>query len=156
MSSALAPLPPAPTGEELEKKLKAEESKSPDHKLSDYNDKASVEIKAEVVRFGKGSSKSRRSPKPQSKFQALGTIDEAINETATSNLQEFSVKDDESKLGSNLRSSNQIDFEESGGASHHKDSMNRVDLLNRSLSGRGGGEQPPTKASHCSKDASTE
>jgi hypothetical protein len=49
------------------------------------------------------------------------------------------MKDDESKLGSNnLRSSNQIDFEESGGSiGHHKDSMQRVDLLNRSLSGRG-------------------
>jgi len=60
-----------------------------------------------------------------------------VNETATSQMQELSVKDDESKLGSNnLRSSNQIDFDESGGASHHKESMNKVDLLNQSLSGR--------------------
>ena len=40
--------------------------------------------KTEMVRFVKGSSKKGRSPKPQSKFQALGTIDEAVNETATS------------------------------------------------------------------------
>jgi hypothetical protein len=47
---------------------------------------------------------------------------------------EFSIKDNE---GSNyLRDSNRTDLDESGGASNHKDSMQRVDLLNRSLSGR--------------------
>lgn len=35
---------------------------------SDYNEKSNVEIKPEVVRFGKGSGRSRRSPKPASKF----------------------------------------------------------------------------------------
>ena len=67
----------------------------------------------------------------------MGTIEEAVNETATSLQQEFSIKDDESKVGSNLRDSNRIEFEESGGGtSQHGGSMNRVDLLNRSLSGR--------------------
>lgn len=52
-----------------------------------------------------------------------------------------SVRDDESKVGSNnLRSSNQIDFEQSESADK-KDSMVRVDLLNRSLSGRAASDQ---------------
>jgi hypothetical protein len=36
-------------------------------------------MKSEVVRFGKGSGKSRKSPAPQGKFQILGTIEEAVN-----------------------------------------------------------------------------
>jgi hypothetical protein len=48
-----------------------------------------------------------------------------------------SMKDDESRMGSNnLRSSNILDLEDSGGASQHRDSMQRMDLLNRSLSGK--------------------
>ena len=57
MTSALAP---APTGE----------VKDDDNTQSaDYNDlmKSNVDVKPEVVSFGKGR-KSRRSPKPQSKF----------------------------------------------------------------------------------------
>lgn len=105
---------------------------------NDYN------VSPEMVRFGKGQ-KPRRSPKPQSKFMALGTIDEAINETATSQLQDqSSLRDDESKIGSNnLRSSNQIDFDESV-SNHHKESMHRVDLLNRSLSATRGHETTKT------------
>lgn len=126
LSSALAPEPSKEAGKE------SEEEKGMGNRLQgDYN-----MDKTEMVRFVKGSGKKGRSPKPQSKFQALGTIDEAVNETATSQMHELS--DHDSKLGSNnLRSSNQIDFEESaGGNSNHKDSMQKVDLLNRSLSGR--------------------
>ena len=52
-----------------------------------------------------------------------------MNETATS------IRDDESRVGSNnLRSSQMIDLEDSGHLSNsNKDSMQRVDLLNRSL-----------------------
>ncbi len=39
-------------------------------------------------------------------------------------------------MGSNLRDSNRIEIDESGGLSNHKESMQRVDLLNISLSGR--------------------
>ena len=47
------------------------------------------------------------------------------------------MKDDDSKLGSNnLRSSNILDLEDSGNVSHHRESMQRMDLLNRSLSGQ--------------------
>jgi hypothetical protein len=128
MTSALAPMPSAD-------QLILDESKEPS---ADYTNlmKSNVDIKPEVVSFGKGR-KSRRSPKPQSKFLALGTIEEAVNETATSMQQEFSMKDDESKKGSNyLRDSNRTDLDESGGTSSHKNSLQRVDLLNRSLSGR--------------------
>lgn len=75
-------------------------------------------VTPEVVGLGKHRGKKGRSPHPQSKFQALGTIEEAINETATS------IRDDESKVGSNnLRSSHMIDLEDSGNISQHKDSM---------------------------------
>lgn len=59
MTSALAPMP-SPD------QLILEESKEP---TADYGDlmKSNVDIKPEVVSFGKGR-KSRRSPKPQSKF----------------------------------------------------------------------------------------
>lgn len=127
LSSALA----APDTDDRSPTIATKSGKHP----SDYNVNQS---QVEAVRFVKGSGKARRSPKPQSKFCALGTIDEAVNETATSMMQDQSIKDDESKLGSNnLRSSNQIDFEESN-ASNHKESMNKVDLLNRSLSGTAG------------------
>lgn len=47
------------------------------------------------------------------------------------------MKDDESRLGSNnLRSSNILDLDDSGGASQHRNSMQRIDMLNRSLSGK--------------------
>ena len=79
---------------------------------------AMQEVKNEVVGLGKKRGKNRRSPAPQSKFQALGTIEEAVNETATS------IRDDESRVGSNnLRSSAMIDLEDSGHLSQHKDSM---------------------------------
>lgn len=126
MTSALAPMPSADSAD----LLILEESKE----STDYTTlmKSNVDIKPEVVSFGKGR-KSRRSPKPQSKFLALGTIEEAVNETATSMQHEFSIKDDESKLGSNhLRDSNRTDFDESGGGSHHKNSMQHVDQLSRS------------------------
>ena len=46
------------------------------------------EVKSEIVRFGKGSGKPRKSPNPQGKFLVLGTIEEAVNETATTNNQD--------------------------------------------------------------------
>jgi hypothetical protein len=47
------------------------------------------------------------------------------------------MKDDESRIGSNnLRSSNILDLEDSGGASQHRNSMQRIDMLNRSFSGK--------------------
>lgn len=92
-------------------------------------DYATSEVKPEVTGFGKGRRKGR-TPAP-SKFHALNTIDEAINETMTS------IKDDDSRVGSNnLRSSHPIyDLEEFGNTSQHRDSLHRVDLLNRSLNG---------------------
>ena len=54
------------------------------------------------------------------------------------------MKDDESRLGSNnLRSSNILDLEDSGGASQHRNSMQRIDMLNRSLSGKDAGTRNP-------------
>jgi|688.fasta_scaffold1213332_1 hypothetical protein len=47
-----------------------------------------------MIKFAKGSSKKVRSPKPVSKFQQLGTIDETISETQTSHLIEQSHGDD--------------------------------------------------------------
>lgn len=54
------------------------------------------------------------------------------------------MKDDESRLGSNnLRSSNILDLEDSGGASQHRNSMQRIDMLNRSLSGKDASTRNP-------------
>jgi len=55
------------------------------------------------------------------------------------------VRDEtESRVGSNyLRSSNILDLEDSGGTSQHRNSMQRVDMLNRSLSGKDAGTRNP-------------
>jgi len=76
-----------------------------------------AEAKTEVVSFGKGRRKEKRTQSNANKV-ILGTIEEVYNETATS------VRDDESRIGSNnLRSSKMIDFEDSGNLSNHRNSM---------------------------------
>lgn len=83
-----------------------------------------AEAKSEMVRFGKGSGKPRKSPNQQGKFIVLGTIEEAVNETTTTHNIDQSIRDDESRVGStNLRSSNILDLDDSGGVSHHRNSM---------------------------------
>lgn len=77
------------------------------------------EVKPEVPSFGKGTRKSRK--QNISKFQALGVVEEVNSEAA------MSIKDDDSRLGSNqIRSSHRLD----------EDSPTQKHLLNRSLSGR--------------------
>lgn len=81
----------------LEDIAEAEQTKLAD-KPDNLPEKTDYEPKLmEAVRFVK-SSRSKKSPK-QSK-QILGTIEEAVNETAFSVQNEPSVRDDESKVGS--------------------------------------------------------
>ena len=47
-------------------------------------------------------------------------------------------------MGSNnLRSSNILDLDDSGGVSQHRNSMQRIDMLNRSLSGKDASKRNP-------------
>jgi hypothetical protein len=79
-------------------------------------------VKIDNPRFTKGKSRAGRSPNPISKFQALGTIEEAISENATSHPEKMSSGD---MTSNNLRFSNNID---SSG-----DNMPKVDLLSKSF-----------------------
>lgn len=116
--------PPKPPKKELSSALISESADTPIEK----EETASTEMQKEVVRFGKGAHGKRRSPKPASKFTALGTIDEAVNETATSMVQE-SLRDDESRISHQLKSSNHVDFDDSMG---QREVMQKLELLNRS------------------------
>jgi hypothetical protein len=119
------PLPANPAKKELSSALV---SQSADAAPLDQEDKPETEMQKEVVRFGKGAAKKRRSPKPASKFTVLGTIDEAVNETATSMVQE-SLRDDESRISHQLNSSHHVNFDESMG---QREVMQKMELLNRS------------------------
>ena len=62
---------------------------SGDSKNTEYDD-APAKMKVEAVKFSKGSSKAGKTPAPPSKFQALGTIEEAVSEGATTNNVDMS------------------------------------------------------------------
>lgn len=110
------------------------QGKKPSDLKSDYVDtnKAGIEVAKEksetVLRFSKGQSKQIRSPKPMSKFQALGTIDEAASDAGTTHVDMHSHKGDGSKreMQSNENAMNNAYEME------YENSLNKLETLNRS------------------------